>query len=312
MAKCVVCGVDVSFDMVQHFVPDATGEKHRVCKSCATQSRNKALKFDPSIGRMTIVEYSDAETRKRCNVCGKVFCYNPSDLLKNEQKKNSATWSAIGSIGGALGGYYGASAVHQGNADRAQDAIVDYNKCPQCGSTNLSVISDEEFAAGINPGGAQQAAVSQMSLADELKKFKELLDMGAISQEEFDEKKKAILHGATTATRQPDFAAKQSQPTASATPVQSVSNYAETNKKSKYSPKTTFWVITLAGVFWGLYEVFTASKGFRSVYRGMLEFAVGHEAYISAWAALLVWVGAAVGLGFLLSRLGAKMRSDSN
>lgn len=39
-------------------------------------------------------------------------------------------------------------------------------------------------------GGSIQAALSP---ADELKKFKELLDMGAISQAEFDAKKKQIL-----------------------------------------------------------------------------------------------------------------------
>ena len=35
--------------------------------------------------------------------------------------------------------------------------------------------------------------VQQVSVADELKKFKELLDMGIISQEEFDVKKKQLL-----------------------------------------------------------------------------------------------------------------------
>ena len=40
---------------------------------------------------------------------------------------------------------------------------------------------------------AQTAAVQQISAADELKKFKELLDMGVINQEEFDAKKKLLL-----------------------------------------------------------------------------------------------------------------------
>ena len=40
---------------------------------------------------------------------------------------------------------------------------------------------------------AQTAAVQQISAADELKKFKELLDMGVINQEEFDAKKKQLL-----------------------------------------------------------------------------------------------------------------------
>ena len=43
--------------------------------------------------------------------------------------------------------------------------------------------------------GAHAAAtvVQQTSAADEIKKFKELLDMGVITQEEFDAKKKQLL-----------------------------------------------------------------------------------------------------------------------
>ena len=41
--------------------------------------------------------------------------------------------------------------------------------------------------------GATQKQESQISVADEIKKFKELLDMGAITQEEFDAKKKQLL-----------------------------------------------------------------------------------------------------------------------
>ena len=37
------------------------------------------------------------------------------------------------------------------------------------------------------------AVIQQSSAADELKKFKELLDMGVITQEEFDAKKKQLL-----------------------------------------------------------------------------------------------------------------------
>ena len=41
--------------------------------------------------------------------------------------------------------------------------------------------------------GKHNQAPATVSPADELKKFKELLDMGAISQEEFDAKKKQLL-----------------------------------------------------------------------------------------------------------------------
>lgn len=40
---------------------------------------------------------------------------------------------------------------------------------------------------------AKSAPVMSVSPADEVKKYKELLDMGVISQEEFDAKKKSLL-----------------------------------------------------------------------------------------------------------------------
>ena len=45
----------------------------------------------------------------------------------------------------------------------------------------------------VNYGGAQPHS-GVVDVADELKKYKELLDMGAITQEEFDEKKKQLLN----------------------------------------------------------------------------------------------------------------------
>lgn len=42
-------------------------------------------------------------------------------------------------------------------------------------------------------GAKQQTVINEVSAADELKKFKELLDMGVITQEEFDAKKKQLL-----------------------------------------------------------------------------------------------------------------------
>jgi hypothetical protein len=47
----------------------------------------------------------------------------------------------------------------------------------------------EEYKSGKH----NQSPVQAYSPADEIKKFKELLDMGAITQEEFDAKKKQIL-----------------------------------------------------------------------------------------------------------------------
>lgn len=193
MAKCGVCGTGVTFDIVQYYVPDFDGRKHRVCKNCAIRAQDKALKFDPVSGKVVIVEKSDIEIRKKCNVCGNVFCYNPVDLDNNRKKQNQAMWSAVGSLGGAMSGHYAAAAVNQSNTNQAMSSIVDYNKCPQCGSMDLRVISKEELLLEMNNNRVQQSIAPQVSVADELRKFKELLEIDAITLEEYNAKKAQLL-----------------------------------------------------------------------------------------------------------------------
>ena len=53
----------------------------------------------------------------------------------------------------------------------------------------------EQYRSEHKQGGGQTTIINQVSGADELKKYKELLDIGAITQEEFDEKKRQILAG---------------------------------------------------------------------------------------------------------------------
>ena len=84
--------------------------------------------------------------------------------------------------------------------------------CPECGksldettilretwrsySADRKTKLKSEFANGQhmrNGSEIAQPVVNQVSDADELKKFKELLDMGIITQEEFDAKKKQLL-----------------------------------------------------------------------------------------------------------------------
>ena len=67
-------------------------------------------------------------------------------------------------------------------ADRASDKIVDYSKCPYCNSNDISNY-DEKSTKNV-----------VLSPADELKKYKELLDIGAITNEEYEQKKKELLN----------------------------------------------------------------------------------------------------------------------
>ncbi len=147
------------------------------------------------MGEYTIVdkkesnELTNTEHRKRCNVCGKIICYTLKDIEDNQRRAKGAAWSAVGGIAGGLSGNYAAGAISNQTAEQQLNNIVDYNKCPQCGSRDLVDISEDSEVCA-NALNNEQPTVSS---ADELKKFKELLDMGAITQEEFDAKKKQLL-----------------------------------------------------------------------------------------------------------------------
>lgn len=128
------------------------------------------------------------EYRKKCNVCGHVFCYRNSDLYRNQRLAEEAVSSSGLAVLEAVGGSRIASNQQSEAADRAMDKIVDYNRCPKCHSSDLTDATEEDIRRAANGNGN-----SAVSSADELKKFKELLDSGVITQEEFDAKKKQLL-----------------------------------------------------------------------------------------------------------------------
>ncbi len=127
--------------------------------------------------------------RKICNVCGHIFVYTDEDINDNIRHAKSARNSAFVGLTGAVGGYYGSSAVNNQTANDELNRIVDYRRCPKCGSNNISDATDEDIERNKQTSCGVQAA----SPAEELKKFKELLDSGIITQEEFDAKKKQLL-----------------------------------------------------------------------------------------------------------------------
>lgn len=135
------------------------------------------------LNQEAIDEYNK-EHRMRCNVCGHVFCYNINDVKENEALLKQAKSSARAGVANALLGTNFSAHAFTDKAERALDKVRDFSRCPNCNSTNLTELSDDEPAA---------PSAASVSPAEELKKFKELLDMGAITQEEFDAKKKQIL-----------------------------------------------------------------------------------------------------------------------
>lgn len=124
------------------------------------------------------------EFRMRCNVCGKIYCYNEDDLYKNAKNLEKAREYDTRSTLFALGGAELSKHANINTSERYRDRIVDYSKCPDCHSNNVSPFDGRNIAATLNVN---------TSAVDEIKKYKELLDMGILTQEEFDAKKKQLL-----------------------------------------------------------------------------------------------------------------------
>ncbi len=176
----------------------ASGKMLWKCPECAKKGGfmkivgEKAYFCDKDGNILDTPDYN-AEIRVKCDTCGHVFCYTQADLEENQRLAKSALGSSISGIAGALGGYYAASSNSTQSANDQLARMVDYSKCPKCNSRNLRKLSKEEFEREKAMQNSTSPAAPATSAADELKKFKELLDMGIITQEEFDAKKKQLL-----------------------------------------------------------------------------------------------------------------------
>lgn len=183
MAKaCAICGRTIGFMTGRFDMPDGT-----ICTNC----------FKEKGDFKTIAEWKNSETvkkndyYKKCNDCGEVFRYSDKDVARNKEllaKVNSARKMAVME---SFGGSRLASNQYTARADGLETQIIDYSKCPRCLSADVSEISADEFKATMEK--QRDGKNTPISAADELKKFKELLDIGVITQEEFDAKKKQLL-----------------------------------------------------------------------------------------------------------------------
>lgn len=188
---CAVCNKKLPFICPAYSVPDSIGKKHNlpICKECLEKVNTQGLSlvYDEASQKVLIADIDDIEIRKKCNVCGNIFCYTPHDLAKNRDEAKKAIGHGLTTI---MTAGSTTSAVSNISGENALNRIVDYNKCPKCGSLDLRTLTKEEYQKELQGSTAQSATISA---ADELKKFKELLDSGVITQDEFDAKKKQLL-----------------------------------------------------------------------------------------------------------------------
>ena len=188
-ATCAICGKEIGLNRFR-IGKTASGKDIWKCPACA--KKGGLLKIDYVTGKVAFIDNKDTETRMKCNVCGHIYCYTFEDLQRNEKLAKSAVADSLLGVGEALGGTRLGSQVATAKADGKMNQIVDFKKCPKCHSTDVTALSKEEFEKAKQEQIASASAPA-VSAADELKKFKELLDMGVITQEEFDAKKKRLL-----------------------------------------------------------------------------------------------------------------------
>lgn len=89
------------------------------------------------------------EYYSKCNICGKITCYTDKDLKDNNKQSLVAGLAALSTIGNAVAGtrydMYESSKL----SNRATNKVVDYSKCPNCGSKDIILVT-KKFAVFSN------------------------------------------------------------------------------------------------------------------------------------------------------------------
>ncbi len=81
---------------------------------------------------------------RKCNVCGKIYCYSSDDLKENASNAAVGALSAIGAIASVFEGTRWDTYALNSQSDRYTNRVVNYNKCPSCNSTNTVLLSEQE------------------------------------------------------------------------------------------------------------------------------------------------------------------------
>lgn len=78
------------------------------------------------------------EYRKKCTICGCIFCYTDKDLDENTKNGALSALYGLSTIASVLGGGMTLQTMY-GNeqGDKHAQRIKDYTKCPQCGSSSI-------------------------------------------------------------------------------------------------------------------------------------------------------------------------------
>lgn len=102
------------------------------------------------------------EYARRCNVCGKIYCYTDQDLKDSKANAVTGAISAIGTIASVFGGTPYQTFELDKMSDRAIDKMIDYEKCPNCGSSRTVLLTADELTKYKNNDQTNTATIPQM------------------------------------------------------------------------------------------------------------------------------------------------------
>lgn len=85
------------------------------------------------------------EYRKRCKVCGKIWCYTDDDLANDKLNNVTSAFNAIGGMASALGGTVFHNQYFADRMENDERKRVNRNQCPECRSLDSETISAEEL-----------------------------------------------------------------------------------------------------------------------------------------------------------------------
>ena len=188
---CAICGKEMRSNR-KEIRKKNNGEKIWVCLSCYHKADYYSINREN--GTVKTATLADNEKRVRCNTCGHLYCYNAEDVARNQTNAQKALVDGVSASLNVLRGTTIGTKIDVASAQRHLDKIIDFSRCPKCNSSDIHVLSKQEYEAEKIRVANQTKNTSNISAADELKKFKELLDTGVITQEEFDAKKKQLLN----------------------------------------------------------------------------------------------------------------------
>ena len=86
------------------------------------------------------------EFTRRCSVCGKIYCYTDQDLKDSKTNAVAGAIGAIGTIASVFGGTPYQTFELDKMSDRAMNKMIDYEKCPNCGSSRTVLLTADELA----------------------------------------------------------------------------------------------------------------------------------------------------------------------